>query len=355
MIGKLDNASASYIDPTAKAMRASAENVSPGKADAASIPAQSIAEDKQDTAAELLASKGACKLDISEEGQALAAREKKTLANNKNVELPVNGKSDDMTASVLQEGEITNVVNCSCQPLETSELHYDLITEGREYESLACNMRDIEDLIGFVFEMCGKQDKPGDDVVFYCTLQHLGRALNAYGHKQGEDIANDSDWYLQNLSDRLDMMDERNPIAQRIRDMLNHTMSGRDIDVESDKFQEKAYKTWEEYRTYTGRLPKKEETKSADLFDDKFASYGYTQNLARWQAERDANLIEEMTGEGDGKKEEQLAEEKEINDKALSYAVRHNWEVICQKFVKESCDVEEMLSRDGDPYAGIWN
>lgn len=354
MIGKLDNASASFIDPTAKVMRASAENVSPGKANAASIPAQSIAEDKQDTAAELLASKGACKLDISEEGQALAAREKKTLANNKNVELPVNGKGDDMTASVLQDGEITNVVNCSCQPAEGSKLHYNLITEGREYESLACNMRDIEDLIDFIFEYSGSY-KDGNGAWLYDCLQHLGRALNAYGHKQREDIANDSDWYMQNLSGRLDMMDERNPIAQRIRDMLNHTMSGRDIDVESDKFQEKAFKTWEEYRTYIGRLPKKEETKSADLFDDKFASYGYTQNLARWQAERDANLIEEMTDEGDGKKEEQLAEEKEINDKALSYAVRHNWEVICQKLVKENRDLEEMLSRDGDPYAGIWN
>ncbi len=385
-IGKLDNASASYIDPTAKAMRASAESASQGKADVMSIPAQSQAEDKPNTAAELLESKGVYKLDISEEGQALAAMEKKPLADNKGVAPVVNGKGDDMTISVLKDGEITNVVNYSYKPAEDSMLHYDSIREGAEYDTLAHNMRDIEYSIAFAFEMCGKQDKQGGDVVLYWTLQHLGRALNAYGHKQREDIANGSDWYLQNLSDRLNEMDQNHPFVQRIRDMLNYTMSGRDIDVESDEFYEKSVKTWREYQTYIGQSPEKEETKPEDLFNEKFALYGYMQKLARWQAEHDAELLEEMTGEGDGKKEnhtvgevlrntsledglraindnlhhylrsyyadgdtaslteEQLAKEKEENEKELSYAAGYNWNVLCQKFLKENPDMAEMLS-----------
>ncbi len=385
-IGKLDNASASYIDPTAKAMRASADSASQGKADVTSIPAQSQAEDKPNTASELLESKDVYKLDISEEGQALAAMEKKPLADNKGVAPVVNGKGDDMTISVLKDGEITNVVNYSYKPAEDSMLHYDSIREGAEYDTLAHNMRDIEYSIAFAFEMCGKQDKQGGDVVLYWTLQHLGRALNAYGHKQREDIANGSDWYLQNLSDRLNEMDQNHPFVQRIRDMLNYTMSGRDIDVESDEFYEKSVKTWREYQTYIGQSPEKEETKPEDLFNEKFALYGYMQKLARWQAEHDAELLEEMTGEGDGKKEnhevgevlrntsledglraindnlhhylrsyyadgdtaslteEQLAKEKEENEKELSYAAGYNWNVLCQKFLKENPDMAEMLS-----------
>lgn len=42
--------------------------------------------------------------------------------------------------------------------------------------------------------------------------------------------------------------------------------------------------------------------------------------------------------------EEQLAEEKEINEKALSYAAGYNWNVLCQKFLKENPDMAEMLS-----------
>ena len=385
-IGKLDNASASYIDPTAKAMRASADSASQGKADVTSIPAQSQAEDKPNTASELLESKDVYKLDISEEGQALAAMEKKPLADNKGVAPVVNGKGDDMTISVLKDGEITNVVNYSYKPAEDSMLHYDSIREGAEYDTLAHNMRDIEYSIAFAFEMCGKQDKQGGDVVLYWTLQHLGRALNAYGHKQREDIANGSDWYLQNLSDRLNEMDQNHPFVQRIRDMLNYTMSGRDIDVESDEFYEKSVKTWREYQTYIGQSPEKEETKPEDLFNEKFALYGYMQKLARWQAEHDAELLEEMTGEGDGKKEnhevgevlrntsledglraindnlhhylrsyyadgdtaslteEQLAKEKEENEKELSYAAGYNWNVLCQKFLKENPDMAEILS-----------
>ncbi len=393
-IGKLENASASYIDPTAKAMRASAESASQAKAGVTSIPAQPQAEDKPNTAAGLLASKDVYKLDISEEGQALAAREKKTLADNKNVELLVSGKGDDMTVSVLKDGEIINTVNCSYQPAEVSRLHYNLLTEGKEYESLARNMRDIEDSIVSVFEL-GKQGDCGLSI--YLDLQRLGRALNAYGHKQREDIANGSDWYLQNLSDRLDEMGQNHPVVQRIRDMLNHTMSGRDIDVESDKFEEKAVKTWREYQTYIGRLPEKEETKPEDLFNDKFALYGYMQKLARWQAEHDAEILEELTSKGDRKKEnhtvgevlrntsledglravndnlhhyrrsyyadgdtaslteEQLAKEKEENEKELSYAAGYNWNVICQKFLKENPDMAEMLSKSGDPYVTSWN
>mgnify|MGYP001032525863 FL=1 len=385
-IGKLDNASASYIDPTAKAMRASADSASQGKADVTSIPAQSQAEDKPNTASELLESKDVYKLDISEEGQALAAMEKKPLADNKGVAPVVNGKGDDMTISVLKDGEITNVVNYSYKPAEDSMLHYDSIREGAEYDTLAHNMRDIEYSIAFAFEMCGKQDKQGGDVVLYWTLQHLGRALNAYGHKQREDIANGSDWYLQNLSDRLNEMDQNHPFVQRIRDMLNYTMSGRDIDVESDEFYEKSVKTWREYQTYIGQSPEKEETKPEDLFNEKFALYGYMQKLARWQAEHDAELLEEMTGEGDGKKEnhevgevlrntsledglraindnlhhylrsyyadgdtaslteEQLAKEKEENEKEFSYAAGYNWNVLCQKFLKENPDMAEILS-----------
>lgn len=385
-IGKLENASASYIDPMAKVMRASADSASQGNADVMSIPAQSQAEDKPNTASELLESKDVYKLDISEEGQALAAMEKKTLADNKGVAPVVNGKGDDMTISVLKDGEITNVVNYSYKPAEDSMLHYDSIREGAEYDTLAHNMRDIEYSIAFAFEMCGKQDKQGGDVVLYWTLQHLGRALNAYGHKQREDIANGSDWYLQNLSDRLNEMDQNHPFVQRIRDMLNYTMSGRDIDVESDEFYEKSVKTWREYQTYIGQSPEKEETKPEDLFNEKFALYGYMQKLARWQAEHDAELLEEMTGEGDGKKEnhevgevlrntsledglraindnlhhyrrsyyadgdtaslteEQLAKEKEENEKELSYAAGYNWNVLCQKFLKENPDMAEMLS-----------
>ncbi len=386
-IGKLDNASASYIDPTAKAMRASAESASQGKADVMSIPAQSQAEDKPNTAAELLESNGVYKLDISEEGQALAAMEKQTLANNKNLQLVVSGKGDDMIVSVLKDGEITNVVNCSYKPAEDSALHYNLITEGREYEPLVRNMRDIESLIGFIFENSGRyKDYIPNGSWLYDHLQKLGRALNAYGHKQREDIANGSDWYLQNLYDRLGAMDQNHPIVQRIRDMLNYTMSGRDIDVESDKFKEKVFKTWKEYQTYTGQSPEEEKSKSKDLFNEKFALYGYMQKLARWQAEHDAELLEEMTGEGDGKKEnhtvgevlrntsledglraindnlhhylrsyyadgdtaslteEQLAKEKEENEKELSYAAGYNWNVLCQKFLKENPDMAEMLS-----------
>lgn len=278
-IGKIDNASASHIDPTAQAMRAPAESASQGKVGVTSLPAQSQAEDKPNTAAELLESKDVYKLDISEEGQALAAMEKKTLADNKadnkNVELVVSGEDGDMTVSVPKDGEIINVV--------------------------------IEILIDDIFKS-SELHKDGNGAWLYDNLQDLGRALNAYGNKQREDIANGSDRYLQNLSDRLDMMDERNPIVQRIRDMLNYTMSGRDIDVWSDKFQEEAYKTWEEYQTYIGQSPE-EETKSKDVFDGKFALYSYMQKLARWQAERDAELIEEMTGEGDEKKENYGADE----------------------------------------------
>lgn len=387
LIGKLDNVSASYIDPAAKAMRAPAESASQAKADVTSIPAQPQAEDKPNTAAELLESNGVYKLDISEEGQALAAMEKKTLADNKGVALVVSGKGDDMTVSVLKDGEITNVVNCSYKPAEDFALHYNLITEGREYEPLVRNMCDIESLIGFTFEYSGAyKDYLKEGAWLYDNLQKLGRALNAYGHKQREDIANGSDWYLQNLYDRLGAMDQNHPIVQRIRDMLNYTMSGRDIDVESDKFQEKVYKTWKEYQTYTGQSPEEEKSKSKDLFDEKFALYGYMQKLVRWQAEHDAELLEELTGEGDGKKEnqgvgeilrntsledglravndnlhhyrrsyyadgdtaslteEQLAKEKEENEKELSYAAGYNWNVLCQKFLKENPDMAEMLS-----------
>lgn len=205
--------------------------------------------------------------------------EKKTLADNKadnkNVELVVSGEDGDMTVSVPKDGEIINVV--------------------------------IEILIDDIFKS-SELHKDGNGAWLYDNLQDLGRALNAYGNKRREDIANGSDRYLQNLSDRLDMMDERNPIVQRIRDMLNYTMSGRDIDVWSDKFQEEAYKIWEEYQTYIGQSPE-EETKSKDVFDGKFALYSYMQKLARWQAERDAELIEEMTGEGDEKKENYGADE----------------------------------------------
>lgn len=389
LIGKIENASASYIDPTAQAMRASAESASQVKAGVTSIPAQPQADDKPNTAAELLESNGVYKLDISEEGQALAAMEKKTLADNKGVALAVNGKGDDMIVSVLslKDGEITNVVNYSYKPAEVSTLHYNLLTEGKEYESLARNMRDIESLVGFTFEYSGRyKDYIPNGSWLYLNLRDLGRVLNAYGHKQREDIANGSDWYLQNLYDRLGAMDQNHPIVQRIREMLNYTMSGRDIDVESDKFKEKVFKTWKEYQTYTGQSPEEEKSKSKDLFNEKFALYGYMQKLARWQAEHDAELLEEMTGEGDGKKEtngvgevlrntsledglravndnlhhyrrsyyadgdtaslteEQLAKEKEENEKEFSYAAGYNWNVLCQKFLKENPDMAEMLS-----------
>lgn len=309
----------------------------------------------------------------------------------------MSGKGDDMTVSVLKDGEITNVVNCNqARANGVAWICYDVVKNHCEVESLASNMFSIERGIVAAFENAKGKSKYAN-CAFSNGLVELGRALNAYGHKQREDIAKGVDPYLQSLSDRLDMMDKSNPVVHMIRNMLDKTMRGKEIDVDSDKFEGKAKATWEQYQTFIGQSPEKEETKPKDVFNEKFALYGYMQKLARWQAEHDAELLEEMTGEGDGKKEnhgvgeimrnasledglqvindnlhqfqrsyyaegdtaslteEQLAEEKEINEKALSYAAGYNWNVICQKFLKENPDMAEILSKNGDPYVTSWN
>ncbi len=386
-IGKLENASASYIDPTAKAMRASADSASQGKADVTSIPAQSQAEDKPNTAAELLESNGVYKLDISEEGQALAAMEKKTLADNEKVALVVNGNGDDMTVSVLKDGEITNVVNCTQETKEDFKFTWTWETR-MESASLANNMSTIEKCIADGFKYA--QNKDGKHHYLW-AMQGLGQALNAYRHKQSEALARGKDEYLTGLLNRLDQLGggKSNPVLWQMQSMVYSAIKGQDIDVHlgpaGDKFVDEVLASWDKYQfcmeTESSDIESKR--KPDEAFNTKFAIYSYMQVLARLQAEQEENLIDGMLGDGDEQKElrpvgeilnssledgmvawrydclkkrnvvrvegdkvvaltpeEQAEENKKIEPSVTGY----DWEVISQKYLSENPDVAEIMA-----------
>ena len=130
---------------------------------------------------------------------------------------------------------------------ESIEIQYDKIYEPTpnegpiffltddnwaEVDSLACNMETIERYIsGFLDDPKNTWDS--------WNVGNLGKALNAYSHKQHDAILSGKDTYLQSIQDRFDMIDSdhQSSMVNKLRSLVGSAQRCIDIDWKSEYFR----------------------------------------------------------------------------------------------------------------------
>ncbi|MDY6350314.1 MAG: hypothetical protein SPL62_07470 [Selenomonas sp.] len=94
-----------------------------------------------------------------------------------------------------------------------------------EVDSLACNMETIERYIsGFLDDPKNTWDS--------WNVGNLGKALNAYSHKQHDAILTGKDTYLQSIQDRFDMIDgsHQSSMVNKLRSLVGSVRLFQPVD-----------------------------------------------------------------------------------------------------------------------------
>ena len=158
-----------------------------------------------------------------------------------------------------------------------------------EVDSLACNMETIERYIsGFLDDPKNTWDS--------WNVGNLGKALNAYSHKQHDAILTGKDTYLQSIQDRFDMIDSghQSAMVNKLRSLVGSVQRCIDIDWKSEYFRQDIDQTIPD-------LPELQDAKSSlapsAYFSQSMAVYSYMKEMNRQS--QDLSLVQKMLGTQD--------------------------------------------------------
>ncbi|WP_294146947.1 hypothetical protein [uncultured Selenomonas sp.] len=187
---------------------------------------------------------------------------------------------------------------------ESIEIQYDKIYEPTpnegpiffltddnwaEVDSLACNMETIERYIsGFLDDPKNTWDS--------WNVGNLGKALNAYSHKQHDAILSGKDTYLQSIQDRFDMIDSghQSAMVNKLRSLVGSVQRCIDIDWKSEYFRQDIDQTIPD-------LPELQDATSSlapsAYFSQSMAVYSYMKEMNRQS--QDLSLVQKMLGTQD--------------------------------------------------------
>ena len=158
-----------------------------------------------------------------------------------------------------------------------------------EVDSLACNMETIERYIsGFLDDPKYTWDS--------WNVGNLGKALNAYSHKQHDAILSGKDTYLQSIQDRFDMIDSdhQSSMVNKLRSLVGSVQRCIDIDWKSEYFRQDIDQTIPD-------LPELQDATSSlapsAYFSQSMAVYSYMKEMNRQS--QDLSLVQKMLGTSD--------------------------------------------------------
>lgn len=236
-----------------------------------SVPKEKVSGEQSKRANDIAAAYG---VEISDAGRYM-----QTVEKQKNNLITSNDATAEDSLEVMQ------VI-----PDEDKNVHF-VITNATDEEvfSLAHNMLSIE----IHLEQTLSDSKHVDAI----SMQKLAKALNAYGHKQHDAIAQGKDQYLDNILSRLDALGEKSdhPLISEIRSMVNTTKAGKNIDWDNDTFvstinnlaDESGIADIKDYRS----------NDAGKYFNQNMAVYNYMKEMNRQSQE--LSLVQTMLGEKD--------------------------------------------------------
>lgn len=228
---------------------------------------------KQERPTDLAAAYG---VEISDAGRHLQAVEKQTPS----------AISDSLAGASSGNIEILDTI---APPENEGPIFFLTDDNWAEVDSLACNMETIERYIS------GFMDDPKNTWDSW-NVGNLGKALNAYSHKQHDAILTGKDTYLQSIQDRFDMIDSdhQSGMMNKLRSLVGSAQRCIDIDWKSEYFRQDIDQTIPD-------LPELKDAKSSlapsAYFSQSVAVYSYMKEMNRQS--QDLSLVQKMLGTQD--------------------------------------------------------
>lgn len=185
--------------------------------------------------------------------------------------------------------ESIEILNTIAPPENEGPIFFLTDDNWAEVDSLACNMETIERYIsGFLDDPKNTWDS--------WNVGNLGKALNAYSHKQHDAILSGKDTYLQSIQDRFDMIDSdhQSSMVNKLRSLVGSVQRCIDIDWKSEYFRQDIDETIHD-------LPELQDATSSlapsAYFSQSMAVYSYMKEMNRQS--QDLSLVQKMLGTQD--------------------------------------------------------